>query len=189
MQTQRPFTLNTRDLILRQMTPGDLDSLYAVLGDRQSMRHYPAPFTRARCEGWIQWNLDNYTAYGFGLWAVVLRANGACIGDCGLTWQRIDGETLPEIGYHIHRLHTGRGYATQAARACRDYAFDTLRLDAVYACMKYTNVSSQRVAQKAGMRLIREYADDVNTRTRVYALTRAEYAALPRAFFEIIPAP
>ena len=43
--------------------------------------------------------------YGFGLWAVVLKETGAFIGDCGIFIQNIDGEMLPEIGYHIHKRY------------------------------------------------------------------------------------
>ena len=69
------------------------------------MTHYPAPFDEARTRRWIDWNLENYMQYGFGLWAVVLKETGEFIGDCGLTLQNIDGEMLPEIGYHIHKKY------------------------------------------------------------------------------------
>ena len=52
-----------------------------------------------------------------GLWAVILKETGAFIGDCGITMQQIDGETLPEIGYHIAKQHWRHGYATEAAAA------------------------------------------------------------------------
>ena len=68
------------------------------------MQHYPAPFDEARTRRWIEWNLENYARYGFGLWAVVLKETGEFIGDCGITIQNIDGEKLPEIGYHIREL-------------------------------------------------------------------------------------
>ena len=59
----------------------------------------------------IEWNLQNYEEYGFGLWAVVLRETDEFIGDCGLTIQNIDGEFLPEIGYHIHNSNFPQAFA------------------------------------------------------------------------------
>ena len=68
-----------------------------------------------RTKDWIEWNLQNYEEYGFGLWAVVLRETDEFIGDCGLTIQNIDGESLPEIGYHIHKNHWRKGFGSEAA--------------------------------------------------------------------------
>ena len=156
----------------------DLDDLYRILSDPESMMHYPKPFSRKKSVRWIEWNLDNYSTLGFGLWAVVLKQENLFIGDCGITMQKIDGKSLPEIGYHINKAHTGKGYATEAARACRDYAFKVLKLPKVYSYMKYTNIASQKVAEKNGMKLIAEFEDEINTITKVYALSRNDYLSL-----------
>ena len=106
----------TDRLLLREYAPDDFDALYEILSDPETMRHYPAPFDADRTRRWIDWNLQNYEKTGFGLWAVVLKQTGAFIGDCGLTLQAVDGRTLPEIGYHIHRAHWRQGFAREAAR-------------------------------------------------------------------------
>ena len=72
---------------------------------RHECSAYSAPFDEERTRGWITWNLKNYEKYGFGLWAVVLKETGEFIGDCGISIQNIDGEMLPEIGYHIHKMY------------------------------------------------------------------------------------
>ena len=93
--------IETERLLLRRYTMDDFEALYGLLSDPETMQHYPAPYDEAGTKRWITWNLDNYEKYGFGLWAVVLKETGAFIGDCGVTIQKIDGELLPEIGYHI----------------------------------------------------------------------------------------
>ena len=98
------MVMETERLLLREYTPEDFDTLYEILSDPETMRHYPAPFDAERTKRWIDWNLENYEKYGFGLWAVVLKETGEFIGDCGITIQNIDGEMLPEIGYHIHTM-------------------------------------------------------------------------------------
>ena len=86
--------IETKRLILREYTTEDFDALYEILSDPETMQHYPAPFDEERTRGWISWNLQNYRAYGFGLWAVTLKETGEFIGDCGLTIQNIDGDRV-----------------------------------------------------------------------------------------------
>ena len=93
--------LTTDRLFLREMTPEDFDALYAVLADSDIMQHYPYTYDEARVRNWIGKNMERYRVFGFGLWAVCLKATGEMIGDCGLTMQNINGAIMPEIGYHI----------------------------------------------------------------------------------------
>ena len=170
--------METERLLLRRYAMEDFDALYEILSDPETMRHYPAPFDAERVRGWIAWNLDNYEKYGFGLWAVVRKDTGEFIGDCGLTLQNIDGETLPEIGYHIHKKYWRQGYASEAARAVRDWAFRNTGYDALYSYMKYTNEGSWRTAMANGMRKVKAYADPKNGISWAFAITRAEWEAL-----------
>ena len=167
--------IETERLLLREYTPDDFDALYEILSDPETMKHYPAPFDAAKTRRWITWNLDNYAQYGFGLWAVVLKETGAFIGDCGITIQNIDGELLPEIGYHIHKTCWRRGYAKEAARAVRDWGFRNTEYDTFYTYMKYTNEGSWRTALANGMKKIKEYADPKNEVSYVFAITREEW--------------
>ena len=90
--------IETKRLRLREYRMDDFDALLEILSDEETMRHYPKPYDAQGSKRWIQWNLDNYRQYGFGLWAIELKETGAFIGDCGLTIQNIDGQQLPEIG-------------------------------------------------------------------------------------------
>ena len=170
--------LETGRLMLREMTPDDFDALYAVLADADIMQHYPYAFDEARVRGWIERNMERYRKDGFGLWAVILKKTGEMIGDCGLTLQRIDGELLPEIGYHIRRDCQRRGYASEAGRAVRDWAFDHTAYDCLYSYMKYTNVPSYATAMAMGMKKIKQYPDAQNGVTFVFGMSREEWQRL-----------
>ncbi|MBQ3269929.1 MAG: GNAT family N-acetyltransferase [Oscillospiraceae bacterium] len=170
--------IETERLRLREYTPDDFDALYGIVSDPETMAHYPAPFDEARTRRWIDWNLENYAQYGFGLWAVVLRETGEFIGDCGLTLQNIDGEMLPEIGYHIHKKYWRRGFAKEAARAVRDWAFLNTEYNALYSYMKYTNEGSWRTAMANGMKKVKEYPDPKNEISYAFAITRDEWKKL-----------
>lgn len=77
------MTIETDRLLLRDYTVDDYEALYEIMSDPETMRHYPKPFDEEKTRNWIQWNLDNYRKYGFGLWAVILKDTGAS-GTAGL---------------------------------------------------------------------------------------------------------
>ena len=170
--------IETPRLLLRNYSLSDFDSLYEIMSDPETMQHYPAPFDADRTRNWITWNLDNYEKYGFGLWAVVLKETGEFIGDCGITLQNIDGEILPEIGYHIHKKYWRRGFAKEAARAVRNWGFRNTQYDIFYSYMKYTNIGSWSTALANGMKKVKEYPDPKNTISYAYAITREEWEKL-----------
>lgn len=165
--------LETERLILREFTPDDFDALYEILSDAETMQHYPKPFDEAKVRYWIDWNLENYQVYGFGLFAVVLKESGQLIGDCGITMQNIGGKIKPEIGYHIHKKHQRKGYASEAARACRDWVFENTPFNMIFSYTKYTNVGSYSTAMANGMSLQYKFEDQL-----VYGITRKEWETL-----------
>lgn len=167
--------LETKRLILRDYTLHDFGAIYEILSDSETMQHYPKPFDEEHTLKWIAWNIQNYKTYGFGLWAVVLQESGELIGDCGITLQNIDGEWLPEIGYHIHKKYWRRGFGSEAARAVRDWAFQNTTYDCLYAYMKYTNIGSYSTAMAIGMQKVKEYLDEKNDISYVYAIKREDW--------------
>ena len=167
--------METKRLILRELTMDDFDSLHSILSDPQIMQYYPSPFDEEKTRNWIRRNIRRYTELGFGLWAVILKETGELIGDCGVTMQNIHGVIRPEIGYHIAKAWQKQGYASEAAACCRDYVFENTPFNYVYSYMKYTNIASYATAMKIGMHFVEEYDDPVNVRTKVYAMTREEW--------------
>ena len=170
--------IETQRLILREYTQADFEDLYAILSDPITMQHYPKPYDTAGTQRWLDWSFSNYKTYGFGLWAIVLKETGEFIGDCGITMQPIDGDQLPEIGYHIHKDYWRRGYAREAAAAVRDWAFKNRDFDSLYSYMKYTNVPSYSTARSVGMQKVKEYPDEKDGILYVYRITRKEWEKL-----------
>jgi RimJ/RimL family protein N-acetyltransferase len=146
-------TLLTPRLCLREMNDDDLDHIAALLGDSEVMRYYRRPKTRTEAQRWIDWNGRLYREHGFGLWIMFLRDSDEFVGDCGLTIQRVDGVDEIEVGYHVRADLQGKGLATEAAAACRDYARETLNIGRLIAIINPANVPSQRVAEKIGLSL------------------------------------
>lgn len=147
----RPIIIETDRLLLRELTPDDLPALRRLLQDDQAMVAYEGAFSDAEVQDWLDRQLARYQRWRFGLWAVLLRESGQVIGQCGLTMQPWKGQEVLEIGYLLERAHWHHGYATEAARACKDYAFATLGATEVCSIIRDTNLASQRVALRNGM--------------------------------------
>ena len=167
--------IQTERLILREYTEDDFEKLYEILSDPETMKHYPKPYDENGTWRWIRWSLDNYEKYGFGLWAIELKENDRFIGDCGITMQQIDKETLPEIGYHIHKDFWRQGFAKEAGQAVRDWFFHHTDFGAVYSYMAYTNQASAATAASIGMGKLKEYPDPEDKICYVYSMTREDW--------------
>jgi len=150
------FILETARVRLREFVPEDASALSLILSDAETMRYYPVLFDRAGVEEWIARNRRRYAANGHGLWAMILKSTGALVGDCGVTVQPVDGVDELEVGYHLHRDHWGHGYATEAAQACRDWAFKHRNANYVISLIRPENLPSRRVAERNGMTLWKE---------------------------------
>jgi ribosomal-protein-alanine N-acetyltransferase len=148
MTSSLKIVARTERLTIRELTLDDVDPLLEILGDPIAMEHYPAPKTRLETESWIRWALDSYASNGFGLWAVERAGDGVFLGDCGPMLQPVEGQLVPEIGYHIVRREWGRGYATEAALACREIVLGRLGFDRVVSIVAPENLASRRVAEK-----------------------------------------
>ena len=144
--------LETERLQLRPMSPDDLEAFSHVVGDPVSMRFYPRPFDREMTRTWIERVQERYTRDGIGLLAVVERATGEMIGDCGPMVQETGHGSFVELGWHIRRDRQGLGFATEAGAACRDRAWEVLDVDRLISIIRPENVPSWSVARALGFR-------------------------------------
>ncbi len=161
---------DTARLRFREMTLEDLDDMARLLGDPQVMAFYPAPKSRTEARKWIEWNLENYASFGHGLW-IIETLDGRFVGDCGLTWQRVNGTRRVEVGYHVLPEYQGQGLATEAATACREFARTNLAVTELIALVAVDNRASQRVAEKLGMRWIEDDYDNPALRRAVWGMS------------------
>lgn len=143
--------LETPRLLLRPLAQADYGALCAILQDTETMAAYEHAFSDEEVQAWLDNQLRRYSQDGFGLWAVVQKETGEVIGQCGITWQMWEQRRVPEIGYLLRRSCWRHGYATEAATACKLYAFYTLGFDEVYSIIRDTNTASQAVALRNGM--------------------------------------
>lgn len=169
------FLLTTERLSLRHFHILDAEAMMQVFGDPEVMRFGDGVQTPEWIQNWISTCLQRYhQTWGFGPYAVVEKQSPEPIGYCGLFYfPNVDGRPEVEIGYRLRRSAWGQGFATEAARAVRGYAFNILGMQRMIALIDPSNMGSIHVAEKIGMR----YEKDVmlpgyTYPDRLYAISR-----------------
>lgn len=145
--------LETERLYLREMNQADFGPLCKILQDEEAMYAYEGAFSDEEVQEWLDRQTARYQKWNFGLWAVVLKETDEMIGQCGLTMQPWKDREVLEIGYLFARDFWHRGYAAEAAGACKKYAFETLKAEEVCSIIRDTNIASQKVAVRNGMEM------------------------------------
>ena len=171
------FVLDTERLFLRHFHISDDDAIYGVFGDDEVMHFGEGVQTREWVDTWLRTCLERYhRTWGFGPYAVVERTTQDVIGYCGLFYfPDVNGRPEVEIGYRLARSAWGQGFATEAAGAVRDYAFNNLGMKRLIAIIDPANIASIHVAEKIGM----QYEQNVmfegySHLDRVYAVHRQQ---------------
>ncbi len=141
--------IETRRLILREWREEDLEPYAEFMADEEMVR-YLGGVTKDRDETWrlIAAFVGHWALRGFGLWAVEDKADGAFVGEVGLWFP--EGWPAIEVGWSIMKPHQGKGYATEAARASAQWAFEHLELDSLISVIHPENAASIAVAKKLG---------------------------------------
>src|SRR5262249_982063 len=145
-ETYRVPVLETERLRLRPARLGDAKAIAALVNDRriaENTARIPHPYTLADAEAFLTGAAPSESGTAFAI--TLARDPAMLIGMCGLEWH--PGEE-PEIGYWLGLPYWGRGYATEAARAVIDHAFEDLRLDLLTAGARVSNPASRRVLEK-----------------------------------------
>lgn len=145
--------IETDRLRLRQWRAGDRDPFYELNADPAVMEHFPGRLSRGQSNRLADALATHIEANGWGLYAVEEKRSAAFIGFVGLNPVDFEAAFTPavEIGWRIARAFWGKGYASEAARASADLAFDTLRLDELVSFTAIANQRSRNVMERIGM--------------------------------------
>ena len=155
--------LETDRLILRDLQESDLPALIALNQDPEVMQYFPKPYSQAESLRLYQGIQDEVKAYGYSLWAVEEKSCQEFIGLVGLHHSDLRifaGKEAVEIGWRLRKEFWNRGYATEAAQACLDFAFQQAGLSEVYSFTSLLNQLSQKVMQKLSMEFVKEFENE-----------------------------
>jgi RimJ/RimL family protein N-acetyltransferase len=150
MMTFEIPTVTTDRLQLRAFGAGDLDAYAAMQANPDVMRFLVDGRTHTRVEVWrtIASHLGQWPLRGYGMWAAVEAQSGRFVGSIGI-FQRLDWPE-PELAYALDQPFWGRGFATEAAMAARDWLFRRFHFSRLASFIRPDNHASIRVAQRLG---------------------------------------
>ena len=152
--------IRTDRLLLRQFRDDDLLSLSKINGDPMVMEFIGPPLNDDQSDAMFARSRLSWNENGFGKFAVELPGENDFIGYVGLAIPPFQSHFTPcvEIGWRLTSQYWGHGYATEAAKAVRNFAFNTVGLLEIVSFTTPRNLQSQRVMEKIG--LIRDSRDD-----------------------------
>ena len=154
--------IETERLLLRMPRPDDAPGLLEAFADPEAMRYIGNGSTRtlADAEAALARWLEQWQAWDVGRLVVERRDDGRMLGRAGFIRWNPDtaemGGPETEIGWALAREHWGRGYATEAALALRDWAISARGFTRLISTIQVGNVASVRVAEKIGETFERE---------------------------------
>jgi len=143
----------TERLYFREINQDDFIALSKILQDEETMYAYNGAFSDEETQEWLDKQIARYKKYGLGLWALILKETDEMIGQCGITVQPWKDTEGLEIGYLLRKDYWHKGLATEAAQRCKEYAFDNLNAEEVCSIIRDTNIASQNVAVRNGMKI------------------------------------
>ncbi|GAA2887306.1 GNAT family N-acetyltransferase [Streptosporangium fragile] len=150
----------TDRLVMRRWREADREPFAAMNADPEVMEYFPAPLTRAESDALVDQLESEFERYGYGRWALEVRATGEFAGFTGLAWKTFEARFTPalEVGWRLPRSAWGHGYATEAARAALEYGFGPAGQEEIISMTAVGNLRSRAVMERLGM--TRDPADD-----------------------------
>jgi RimJ/RimL family protein N-acetyltransferase len=143
--------LRTERLLLRGWREADRAPFAALNADPAVVEHLAGPIDRTASDAFADRIAAHWATYGWGLWAVEVPNVAPFIGYVGLWPLPLDLDPPIEIGWRLAAAHWGRGYATEAARACLAVAFESLDLPRLHSITVPQNRRSIAVMERIGM--------------------------------------
>jgi ribosomal-protein-alanine N-acetyltransferase len=151
--------LDSNRLRTRFLNMNDVETWAEFFEDKDAVEFIPNfgfATSKDRAKHWIEKQLGRYADKRYGLQALIHKDTNEFIGQCGLLIQEIDGELEVEVGYHIFKKYWGKGYAPEAAKLFIDFGFENNQSNSIISIIKTGNHRSQRVADKNGLKRIKQ---------------------------------
>ena len=153
------YIFQSTRLGFRNWNEKDIAPMASISADEEVMKYFPAVATYEQTAAFIKRMQDEFAASGYCYFAVDELSTNTFIGFIGLSWKTFEADFTPcvDIGWRLSPSAWNKGFATEGAIRCLDYAFDALKLAKVYSMAPKINTPSEHVMLKAGMIKIGEF--------------------------------
>lgn len=153
------YIFKSERLGFRNWKEADLKEFAQLNADSEVMQHFPKPLTEKETAEFIQRLQRHYEKNGYNYFATEILESGELIGFIGLAFQEYKTDFTPavDIGWRLKRSAWGKGFATEGAKKCLEFAFNELNLDKVISTCTVKNAKSEKVMNKIGMEKVREF--------------------------------
>lgn len=163
-------------LVFLKISPTDFDAWIYFFEHPETSKHWVEEneTPKRACEKWFARQQERYEKNLGGMNALIEKSSGRLVGHAGLLVQTVDGKAELEIGYSLLPEFWGRGFAFEAAQKCKQVAFRNNYSPSLISIISLTNLPSQKVATKNGMRSDKQTVYKSN-QVYIYRITQAEY--------------
>ncbi len=153
------YLFTSERLGFRDWHANDLPEFAALNADVEVMAHFPKVLTEKESSEFMVRLQESYDKRGYTYFAVEIRATAEFIGFIGLAYQEYETDFTPavDIGWRLKKSAWGNGFATEGAKCCLVFAFDTLHLNRIISTCTAKNLPSEKVMQKLGMKRMGEF--------------------------------
>ena len=160
-------SLETKRLLLRPFTSADGQAFYQIVSNPENLAFiFPVKTSQEEAENLM---VEMFMRTPLGKWAIIAKETQQLIG--AISFERLNEQTRQaELGYFLHRDYWGQGFATEAVRTISFLALYQLGLTDISIIAHFENIASQKVAEKAGFVLLRQYkgSDRYSHKMRTY---------------------
>ena len=176
------YHLETKRLIIREIREADFEGMFELDSNTEVHKYLgnnPIK-TKEEAKNQIQFIRDQYKERGIGRFAVIEKKSGEFIGWSGFKLNKGEKEILNgfdnfiDIGYRFIPKYWKKGYGLEAAIACLDFGFKTLKYDIIYGAADLENIGSNKILQKIGLKFVNEFEYD-SVKVNWYQLKKENY--------------
>lgn len=157
--SKNEYIFESSRLGFRMWEESDKDLLYNMNANKEVMRYFPKTLDYKETDSFLDRIQGHFKQNGYGLWAVEIKDTKEFIGFIGFLITTFEAEFTPcvEIGWRLDNKYWNKGYATEGAKACLEYGFNELNLDAVYSFTAKINKPSENVMKRIGLKKVGEF--------------------------------
>lgn len=171
--------IETKRLILRKISQNDYKEMKSILQNGDLMIiGWGKTYSDYEVQIWINKIIKQYEKYGYSYYIAIEKNSNNVIGIMGILPVNIKNINYIEVPYILKEKYWGKGYATEGIDSCISYIFNNLNSDKIIAQVIPENISSIKVLERIGMKVIDNYMRDYGDKKSfhlIYALTKEQY--------------